>query len=74
MGDITIKYDDGYWIKGKLPNGNLTGVLIGTTTFQIYGGSYTYDSNNCVLTYELKDKGTFEGYLGLLNHKTMKEF
>lgn len=53
IGDITIQYDDGYWCKGKLPNGKITGVLIGTTTFEPYGGSYIYDSNKCVLTYEL---------------------
>lgn len=33
VGDITLQYDDGYWVKGKLPNGKMTGILIGTTTF-----------------------------------------
>ena len=33
IGDITIEYDDGYWVKGKLPTGKLTGVLISATTF-----------------------------------------
>ena len=72
MGDITIEYDDGYWIKGKLPNGKMTGVLVGTTTFETFGGSYMYDSNNCVLTYKMGDNNTFEGNLGILNYKTRK--
>ena len=33
-----------------------------------------YDSNNCVLTYRMGKEHCFEGYLGLLNFKTMKEF
>lgn len=73
VGDITLQYDDGYWVKGKLTNGKMTGVLVGTTTFQPYGGSYAYDSNGVVLTYKLNDSN-FEGYLGMLKAKTMAEF
>jgi len=74
IGDITIEYDDKYWIKGKLPNGELTGVLFGTTTFQTFGGSYIYDSRNLVLTYNLGKNNIFEGFLGFLNYETSKRF
>lgn len=29
LGDITIVYDDGHWIKGRLPSGEITGIIFG---------------------------------------------
>jgi hypothetical protein len=51
----------------------MTGILVGTTTFEPYGGSYAYDSNGMVLSYRLEENN-FEGYLGMLKTKTMAEF
>jgi hypothetical protein len=59
VGDITLEYDDGYWVKGKLPNGTLSGVLFGRCLFKAYGGSYAYDSNKCVLNYQMEDHNNF---------------
>lgn len=69
-----IQYDDGHWIKGRLPNGEITGILFGETAFRSFGGSYVYDSRGLVLTYEMGGENTFEGYLGLLNFKAKSHF
>jgi hypothetical protein len=29
IGDVTIQYDDGHWIKGRLPNGGMEGIMFG---------------------------------------------
>lgn len=31
IGDITVSFDDGYWIKGRIPNGELSGFVYGDT-------------------------------------------
>ena len=29
IGDITVSFDDGYWIRGRIPNGELSGFVYG---------------------------------------------
>ena len=53
VGDVMVQFKDGHWIKGKFPNGIMSGVMIGQINFKTFGGSYAYDSNGLNCTYEL---------------------
>ncbi len=74
MGDITVEFNDGYWIKGRIPNGELSGFVVGETCFECYGGAYAYDSTNVVCTYQLGKQYVFEGVIGHLRQKYWAKF
>jgi len=54
----------------------MVGIMVGEMKFCAFGGSYAYDSQGLVLTYQHDDNKdhNFEGYIGILKHKAARQF
>ena len=56
LGDLKVKFNDGGGIKGRLMNGDFSGIMIGENKFETYGNIYAYDNNTLVCSYSTKNK------------------
>lgn len=62
-------------MKGRMPSGTLSGMVIGETRFGPDGAVYSYDKmNRIVCTYENKDKDLLVGTIGRLKPKSYERF
>ena len=70
-----IEFDDGGVIRGKIPSGIMTGIVIGDNMFHPKGATYSYDPlNHIVSSYDVLEKDTMKGYIGKLTPKAYEEF
>jgi len=64
---MTIDFGNNQWIKGRFPDGEVGGMVFGETSLSIAGGSYAYDNNNIICTFEKETDHKAYGVIGMLN-------
>jgi len=74
-GDITVEFNNGGKIIGRILSGEMSGFIVGENKFRPHGSSYAYDPiNKIICTYQRDKKDNFIGEIGTLKEKYLNKF
>ena len=75
FGDIILEFDDGGVVKGRMPMGLMSGVMMGDTHFGPEGACFSFDPiNHIVCSYYHRKEDLMIGQIGRLKDKASNKF